>query len=137
MVSAMILASRPLTAGEPVSAHDAWSRATPPGAKNGVAYLVIKNSGAPDRLLDVTVDGAVAGEAQIHTHVHEGGMMQMNHLETLDLPTGETAFEPGGLHIMLMGLSQPLKADQSFELTLTLENAAPVTVSVPVRDMRR
>lgn len=123
-------------AGETLSVGDAWSRATPPGARNGVAYLVI-DSPAKDRLLAVKVDRGIAAEAQIHDHVHENGMMKMKHLPYLDLEPGETALAPGGLHIMLMGLAAPLSAGQAVELTLEFDRAEAVTVSVPVRDARQ
>jgi len=57
----------------------------------------------------------------------------MNHVMALAIPAGKSVtFEPGGLHIMLMGLGAPLKAAASYRLTLTFEKAGTVAVDVPV-----
>lgn len=64
-----------------------------------------------------------------------GGMMTMTPVDRIDVPAGgSVALEPGGYHIMLLGLTAPLEAGTTVEVTLTFENAGEVAVSADVRD---
>lgn len=111
-----------------------WSRATPPGAPTGVAYLEIVNKGPADTL--VRIESAVAREVQMHTSYSEGGMMRMRPVESLEIPAqGRVQFKPGGLHLMLIGLKQPLKEGEHFELTLVFQKAGPVRVEAIVQGL--
>ena len=61
--------------------------------------------------------------------------MTMRQVSAVDLPAGEPVeFGPGGLHVMLVELAGPLESGSSFELTLSFADAAPMTVTVDVRD---
>jgi copper(I)-binding protein len=111
----------------------------------GAAYMRITGGAEPDALVGVSVPADVAGEAQIHETVEiemEGhsdmdleGAMTMRGVERVELPAGETvAFEPGGYHVMLLGITQPLTAGGSFEMTLDFETGPDQTVTVEVRE---
>ena len=116
-----------------VELKDAWARATPGKAENGAAYLTIVSPGA-DRL--VSLSTPVAKKAQLHTMTTEGGVMKMRPLDGLDVPAGQPVMlKPGGAHIMLMGLNQPLQAGQSFPLTLSFEKAGQREVTVAVEKL--
>lgn len=109
-----------------------WSRATPPTAKSGVAYMQIENKGGTDDTL-VSVSSPAAGNTMVHETTMEGGVMKMSHVMALKVPAGKTVeLKPSGLHVMLMGLKAPLKATTSFKLTLTFEKAGKITIDVPV-----
>ena len=55
-------------------------------------------------------------------------------ISRIELPAGEDAvLEPGGLHVMLIGLNDPLRAGERFELTLVFDDASEKTVEVDVR----
>lgn len=111
-----------------------WSRATPPGAPTGVAYLEIANKGPADTI--VRLESPVAREVQMHTSYSEGGMMRMRPVATLEIPAqGRVQFKPGGLHLMLIGLKQPLKEGEHIGLTLVFQNAGPVHVDVIVQGL--
>jgi len=113
-----------------VELKDAWARATPGKAENGAAYLTIVSPGA-DRL--VSVSTPVAKKAELHTMTTEGGVMKMRPLAGVDVPAGQpVTLKPGGAHIMLMGLNQPLQAGQSFPLTLSFEKAGQREVTVAI-----
>ena len=113
-----------------VEVEDAWARATPGKAENGAAYLTIVSPGA-DRL--VSLSTPVAKKAGLHTMTTEGGVMKMRPLDGLDVPAGQpVTLKPGGAHIMLTGLNQPLQAGQSFPLTLSFEKAGQREVTVAV-----
>jgi copper(I)-binding protein len=111
-----------------------WSRATSIAAANGAVYFTLKNSGEErDRL--IAVSSTVAGKAEFHTHTIDGNIMKMRPVESIEIaPASATIFEPGGLHVMLMGLMQPLEKGKTFPLTLVFESAGPVTVQVVVQD---
>ena len=114
----------------PVEALDAWSPAAPPGAAAAAVYLKVR-AYAPDTLLGASTP--VADQAEMHTTTQVDGMMQMRPLEGLDLAAGESAeFEPGGRHLMLTGLHQPLAVGAQFPLTLRFAKAGERVVQVKV-----
>lgn len=110
-----------------------WARPTAEGAKNGAAYLTLKNSGKEEDKL-VSVQTPAAEKAEVHEHVHEGDIMKMRPLTGgVPVPPGETvAFKPGGYHIMLMGLKQKLEDGKNIPLKLTFAKAGDVDVEVKV-----
>jgi len=110
-----------------------WSRALPPVAKTGAAYLVIDNRGEQgDTLLGA--DTPIAGSVEIHEHLHHDGLMKMQQVQTLTVAPGESlSFKPGGYHLMLFNLNQPLTAGEHFPLTLHFANAGDVEVTVNIQ----
>ncbi len=117
-----------------VTVSDAWARATAGASANGAAYVMLMGGPLPDRL--VAVSTPVAAAAQVHDTVEDHGVMRMRPVAEVPIPpNGMVTFAPGGLHIMLTGLKQPLIADQSFPLTLTFAHAATVTVDVKIRPL--
>ncbi len=115
-----------------VLVENAWARATPGGAKTGAAYMTLVNAGAAaDRLLGATT--SVADKVQFHKDAEENGVSRMRQLQAVELGPGTTTvFKPGVMHIMLVGLKQPLKEGQTFPLALEFEKAGKVEVTVPV-----
>jgi periplasmic copper chaperone A len=110
----------------------AWARATPPGADVGAAYVTIENRGATDdRLIGVT--SAAAGVVSIHETVEENGIAKMRPLQGIALLAGHTlAMQPGGFHVMLMDLKNPLVEGESVALTLTFEQAGAIEVEADI-----
>lgn len=118
-----------------ISVSDAWVRATPPGAQTAAVYLTLHNSGADDALVGAKV--TVAKEAQLHTHRHDQGMMRMEQVDSFRLMSGQSvALKPGGNHLMLMDISQPMEPGNSIELALIFDLNEPLEIEVPVRDGR-
>ncbi|EIG62835.1 copper chaperone PCu(A)C [Bradyrhizobium sp. WSM1253] len=109
-----------------------WARATPGGAKTGAAYLtLINNEDSADQLLGASTP--VADKVQFHSTTEENGVSHMREMPAVDLsPRAKVTFDPGSLHIMLVGLKQPLKEGQSFPLTLSFAKAGKVDIAVPV-----
>lgn len=115
---------------------EAWARATPPGAKVGGGYITIHNDGAEsDRLIGGSA--TFAGRVEVHEMKMEGETMKMRPLpDGLTIPgDGEVSLEPGGLHIMFMGLTQPLVEGDTVTVTLDFEKAGPVEVPFHVAPM--
>ena len=110
-----------------------WARALPPASPNGAVYLTLTNHGAhPDKLLSASAD--VAERVEVHSHILEDGMMKMRRVESVILPPHEDVlFAPGGQHIMLMGLKQPLAAGDRFGLLLEFDQAEQTLVEVVVQ----
>jgi periplasmic copper chaperone A len=110
-----------------------WARESV--TRTGVAYLTVRNGGDQDDRL-VGVSSEVADKAELHSSVMQDGVMKMRAVEGLDVPAhGEAVLEPGGLHIMLIGLKAPLEEGKSFALTLEFENAGEIEVTTTVEDI--
>jgi len=146
LVTALVLGTATLTALADDNAHrhhttdaapvasQVWSRAMPPSAPTGAVYFTLNNPGdATDRLIGVQTPRAE--KAELHTHVHKGDVMRMERIDSVELPAGgEVAFKPGGNHVMLFKLSEPLVAGERFPLTLMFEKAGEVTVDVAIEE---
>lgn len=118
-----------------VHVADVWARATPGATPNGAAYMTLTVTGAEgDRL--VAASSPSAKRAELHTHQMEGDVMKMRPVEAIEVAPGTpTVLEPGGLHVMLMGLAAPLKAGDHVPLSLTFEHAGTVEVEVEVKPL--
>jgi len=121
--------------GSGVEVSDAWARASAGVQNAGAVYMAI-SAGEADRLVAASVAPEVAAMAQVHeTSMNEDGAMMMGQVSAIDVPSeGSVALEPGGFHIMLMELVEPLTDGATFEMELTFENAGAITVEVEVRD---
>jgi copper(I)-binding protein len=102
--------------------------ATPDTARTGAGYLTITNEGeAPDRLVEVR-----AGFPKVEVHATEfdaAGVARMAPVEAVEVGPGETvALEPGGTHVMFMGLTAPFEAGERIAATLVFEKAGEVAV---------
>jgi len=114
-----------------LSVVDPYARPGRVGGNSG-AFFVVKNPGEADVLLSAASD--VAEAVELHRTVMDGDVMQMQMQENVPVPAGEDlAFEPGGLHVMLIGLRQDLDPGDSFSLTLAFEQAGEITLQVEVR----
>lgn len=114
---------------------DAHARAVPPGQRNSAAFMRILNPGDQPRAL-VGAESPVARVVELHTHRMEDGVMKMRRVERIDLPAqGETALKPGGLHLMLIDLKQPLKQGDSVDLRIVLDNGEVIDVTADTRDI--
>ncbi len=118
-----------------VHVMSAWSPALPPVSENGAVYLTLKNYGdAPDRLMGAS--SPVAAQVEIHGHTMEGGLMTMRPVKSLPLNPGEyVKLEPGGRHLMLIGLKRPLKEGDQIALTLEFEKAPALEIMVTVEPL--
>jgi len=112
----------------------AWSRATPKGAKIGSGYLTIENKGsAPDRLVGISAD--IAGKVEVHEMAMNNGVMTMRPLDKgLTIDPGKTVkLAPGGYHLMMFDLKSPLKQGDKVPVTLEFEKAGKVQLSLDVQ----
>jgi periplasmic copper chaperone A len=123
----------PLAALAEVELENPWARATPPGAKMGAGYLVIRNkASAPDRLVSASSPSA----ARMETHVtqRDGEVMRMREVKGYDIPAGGSfELKPGGAHLMFIDIKQPFKEGERIPVTLRFEKAGEKTVEFAVR----
>jgi copper(I)-binding protein len=112
-----------------------WARATVPGQPSGGAYLSIENTGKTSDKL-VSASSPIARSTEIHTMSMEGDVMKMREVGSIEIkPAEKIAMQPGnGYHIMMIGLSQPLKTGDKIPMTLTFEKAGKLEVQVYVED---
>src|ERR1700712_4642637 len=112
----------------------AWSRATPGGAKIAGGYLTIENKGtAPDRLIGGS--GDMRGKVEVHEMAMNNGVMTMRPLDKgLAIEPGKTVkLAPGGYHLMMFDLKGPLKQGEKVPVTLEFEKAGKVNLSLDVQ----
>jgi hypothetical protein len=104
----------------------------PPGGRDVTAgYLTITSTGGADRL--IAASSPEAASIELHTHTHAGGMMRMEKVEAVEIPAGGTVrFEPGGLHLMLFGVSAAASGAGPVPVTLRFESGGEVTVPFAV-----
>lgn len=135
ILSFSVMAAAATAQSQDVQVKQAWARATPPGVQVGAAYAVIENDGnAADRLLAVETD--VCQVVEIHSTTHADGRMQMRPVESVDVPAhGRVVFGPGGLHLMLVDLKQPLRAGQQLPITFVFQTAGRISVQAPIAAM--
>lgn len=109
-----------------------WTRAAGANA-NGAGFMALRNTGtAPDRL--VSAASPAARVVELHTHIREGEVMRMRPVPDIPVPPGETVrLQPGGLHVMLIGLTRPLQQGEQVPVTLRFERGGEVTVMLEVQ----
>ncbi|MBA1444942.1 MAG: copper chaperone PCu(A)C [Chromatiales bacterium] len=119
-----------------VDVDDPYVRGVPPGQPNTSTYMGLTNRDQQGHAL-VGAQSPVAKVVELHTHTMEGGMMRMRPVKQVDLPAGQQVkLQPGGLHVMLIGLKQKLKPGESVPLTLLFEDGSTKAMQVPVRKIR-
>lgn len=113
----------------------AWSRATAPGAPAAVVYLHLANRSNLNITLE-SIETPIAAQARIHKSVSREGVVKMTPIGKLSLAPGEQLeFEPGGLHVMLMGLRHPLVEGETFSITVTFSQHPDLHIEVLVGAM--
>jgi periplasmic copper chaperone A len=114
-----------------------WSRATVPGAKEAVGYLVLTNKGEEERSL-LKITSTVSDRVSIHrSSVDSQGVARMWPVGKLKLEPGEAiTFDPNGLHVMFNDIKQGFKAGDKVPLTLQFDGLEkPFTVMLEVRPL--
>ena len=118
-----------------VKIENAWTRATPPGAKIAAGYLTIRNaSGTADKL--IAASSPAAAKVETHVTVEEGGISRMRPVKGYAVPAnGSFELKPGGAHLMLVNLKAPLKAGERVPLVLKFAHGGEVKTELEVRPL--
>ena len=132
LLSLFFLASAPALAQ--IKVEEAWSRATPPGAKIAAGYLTVRNAGAADRL--VSASSPAAERVETHVTIREGDISRMREVKGYEVPAkGTLELKPGGAHLMLVNIRAPFKEGTTVPLTLRFEKAGEVKTELQVRPL--
>lgn len=118
-----------------VMVHDPYARASAMMSSSGAAFMVLHNDSDQDVTLIGAESDGLAERIELHTHIEdENGVMRMREVEGgIGIPAhGETHLARGGLHIMFLGLAQPMVDGETIDLTLIFDHGDPVSVTVPV-----
>lgn len=123
------------TISEKIQIENPYARASVPGMHMSGAFMTFSNSDDTEHFV-VRANSDAARHVELHTHIYENGMMRMRRVVHFHLKPGQKkVLKPGGLHIMLMGLNQPLVEGSSIEILLTFNDDSTKTVTVPVKSI--
>lgn len=120
---------------ENISIGQPWARFMPSTSRNGAIYLSLTNHGQnADRL--VSVSSPHAKRVEIHTHIHDKGVMRMRHLEHgIPLAPGQTVqLSPGELHLMVLGTDRSYSLGEHLPIVLHFEKAGERRVNAIVQN---
>lgn len=118
-----------------VEVENPYARAVPPTAGNSAAFMTLHNRGSADLVLVGAVSD-VSEITELHDHINDNGVMRMRRVPQIDLPAGSsTELKPGSLHVMLIGLKQPLQDGDAVNVTLQFDNGQKQTVSMHAQKM--
>ncbi|WP_208854137.1 copper chaperone PCu(A)C [Thioalkalivibrio sp. ALJ1] len=130
----------PVAAGEPElcecrdgleMASAPWIRLMPGDSTGG--YFELRNTGDRDYRI-VAAESPISEVVELHEHAHVDGVMRMRQVEGLDVPAGATlVLEPGGLHLMLIGLHEPLTAGDWIPVVLEFVDGETMTIHARVQ----
>ena len=111
---------------------DATVRLLPPSVPNTAAYFSIQNSSDTTKIL-IGASADFATKAEIHNHIMVNDMMRMEQQSEVVINPGQSVqFAPGGLHIMLFGLKQPLSEGESVAISLQTKDGESIIISAKV-----
>lgn len=136
---------------EGVEVTDVWSRVTAPSQTAGAVYMTIRSEEG-DKLVKASAPTSIAGKTELHETTTEGGMdhgsttamsddamsggaaMSMKPVASVDIPAGgETQLKPGGYHVMMLELADPITEGETIPVTLEFEKAGTVEVEATAR----
>lgn len=125
----------PQAKGPKITIQDAWARPSAGADMNGAIYFRIVNDGKEaDKLISADTPSAQAAEVH-ESMADDNGVMSMKPRENVEVSAGgEVEFKPGGLHVMLVDLKQPLAVGDEVSLTLRFEKAGEIVLNVKVRE---
>jgi hypothetical protein len=135
--AALVLVATAAPAWAQVTVSQPWVRGTVQGQKASGAFMQLKSA---EGATLVGAQSPVAGVVEIHEMRMESNVMRMRAIPKLDLPAGQAVeLKPGGYHVMLMDLKQPLKKGDTVPITLKLQGKdgkpQEVEVKAEVRDL--
>ena len=118
-----------------IEIKDAYVRATPPGLVNSAAFMKVENN-TSENISIVKATSNLAKNVELHTHDMKDGVMRMYQVPKIDIPkNGQVELKPGGFHVMLIGLNNPLKKGKIATLSLEFSNGETKTIQAPIKSV--
>lgn len=122
-----------MSASAEVTVENPYARAVPPGQMNSASFMVLNNTDTKDVAL-VAASSSVAKAVELHNHINEDGVMKMRQVDSIAVPAlGKASLQPGGYHVMLIGLTQDLMEGQKIDLKLEFSDGSSQALSLPVQ----
>jgi len=110
-----------------------YVRAVPPGQMNSAAFMQLNNSGSEQVAL-ISASSSIAKNVELHNHINADGVMKMRQVDKVNIAANGTAsLQPGGYHIMLIGLNQDLTEGQEIDLKLQFSDNSEQALTIPVQ----
>jgi len=130
----VFLAPLPLLAADSgLTVTAAYVRMAPPGAPNTAAFMTLHNAGPDDRRL-VRVESPFAHAVELHTQVHDGGVIRMRAVASIEVKARtQVELKSGADHLMLIGLRHTPRAGETLPLKLTFDDGSTQEIAAPVR----
>lgn len=117
-----------------VNVEQSYVRSAIQQQRNSAAFMNVTNLGGQGAI--VYAKSPVAKIVELHTHINDNGVMRMRKIEQIDLPSDKVIkLQPGGLHIMLLGLTRDLKPGDQVDVTLGFDDGSEQVLLVPVQNM--
>lgn len=138
LATALLASTSVLAAGvaDKISVEDPYVRMVPPNAPATAAFMTLKNTDGKDHAV-VSAKAYINQKTELHTHIHENGVMRMREVPQIDIPAhGEQFLKPGGFHVMLIGLKSPIKEGQEVKIDLTFEDGSSKTIEAVGRPIK-
>ena len=135
-LSALDSTPEPEPSASTIKISNSWARLQPPSSRMSAAYMEVQNAGeSADALIGASC--SCAKSVELHVMTEKDGMMNMRQVERFEVAPGATIkLEPGGAHLMIMGLKEPLSVEKALDIELVFERAGKLAVTVPVKDPR-
>ena len=128
----MCMADGPVWAGT-FGIHAPTVRMVPPGQSVSAAFMILHNHGMKDRSV-VAAYSDVADVVELHNHITEDGMMKMRRVDAIVVPGhGEVVLQPGGFHMMLIGLTRSLEMGEKVAIELEFADGKRLSFEAPVQ----
>jgi periplasmic copper chaperone A len=122
-------------AAQRVTVRDGWVRESLPGRSVTSAYLTLENRG-PGAVRLVGGQTVAARVVELHEMRTDGDTMRMRRLDGVDVPSGgKVSLTPGGLHLMLIGLTHPVRRGEHLALVLRFADGSELNVELTVRPL--
>lgn len=135
-LGAIVLSAMSLSAFAELIMENAYIRESIPGAPNSAAFMTLNNTSDQDIVL-TSVDSELARATELHNHINDEGVMRMREVPEILIPAGQSVeFKPGGLHVMFMGLANPLKQGEQGTFTLVDQSGQEYPVQAPVKKIK-
>jgi hypothetical protein len=113
--------------------RDGWVQEGPPSQKITAAYMVIENHGKADVALK-SASTSAADVVELHKMELTDGLMKMRRVDSINIPAGGKAeLKPGGYHLMVIGLKQPLREGDMVSISLEFSDDQRQTIRIPVK----
>ena len=118
-----------------VEIKDAYVRHMPPTQSVTGAFMMLVNTSDADRAA-VSAQSSVAGTVELHTHIHDGGVMRMRQVDKIEVPAGGmTELKPGGFHVMLIDLKGPLELGQMVDIKFNFDDGSSAEIEAEVKSV--